>query len=125
MLAAFQATKSSLPSPLKSPTKLAVSPLNVEFVVHCTGAPNAVPTVDFPANSGPRHLAFHPGGKFVYVINEMGSSVTHFTWDGDKGTLKASVKKTHKITAATPGIVPPVSIGLTAVRRYMTAMMRK
>src|SRR5947209_6563666 len=30
------------------------------------------------AGSGPRHLAFHPSGKWVYVINEMGSSITAF-----------------------------------------------
>ena len=27
------------------------------------------------AGSGPRHLAFHPGGRFAYLINEMGCTV--------------------------------------------------
>ena len=30
---------------------------------------------------------FHPGGRFVYVINEMGSSVTPFTYDAEKAVL--------------------------------------
>jgi 6-phosphogluconolactonase len=36
--------------------------------------------------AGPRHFAFHPNGKFGYVINEMGSTVTAFSYDG-KGRL--------------------------------------
>jgi prolyl oligopeptidase len=36
--------------------------------------------------SGPRHLVFHPNGKFVYVLSEMLATVTAFTWDD--GALK-------------------------------------
>ena len=39
--------------------------------------------------SGPRHVVFQPNGKIVYVIHEMGSMITAFNWDGDKGVLKA------------------------------------
>ena len=37
--------------------------------------------------SGPRHFAFHPSGKFAYVINEMGNTVTVFAYDKEKGSL--------------------------------------
>lgn len=37
--------------------------------------------------SGPRHLAFRPDGKFVYVLNEMLSSVGAFRYDAGRGTL--------------------------------------
>ncbi len=37
--------------------------------------------------SGPRHLAFRPDGKFVYVLNEMRSSVAAFRYDAGRGTL--------------------------------------
>jgi len=37
--------------------------------------------------SGPRHLAFHPDGRVVYVISEMANTVTTFTYDSTKGTL--------------------------------------
>ena len=30
------------------------------------------------SGSGPRHMSFHPSGKFVYVIDEMVSSITAF-----------------------------------------------
>jgi 6-phosphogluconolactonase len=40
-----------------------------------------------PAGGGPRHLAFHPNGKFVFVNNEMTMAVTTFAWDAEKGGL--------------------------------------
>jgi 6-phosphogluconolactonase len=37
--------------------------------------------------AGPRHFAFHPNGKFGYVINEITLTVTAFTWDEWQGKL--------------------------------------
>jgi len=36
--------------------------------------------------TGPRHLAFHPNGKFAYVIGELGATVSAFAWK--PGVLK-------------------------------------
>jgi 6-phosphogluconolactonase len=30
--------------------------------------------------SGPRHIAFHPNGRWVYSINELDSTIDHFLW---------------------------------------------
>lgn len=49
--------------------------------------PNDPPFATVAPGSGPRHVTFHPNGKWVYVINEMGSSVVLFNWDGKKGAL--------------------------------------
>ena len=38
--------------------------------------------------SGPRHFAFAPDGKTLYVINEMASTMTAFAYDGERGTLE-------------------------------------
>lgn len=38
--------------------------------------------------AGPRHFAFHPSGKFAYVINEMQSTVTAFAYDAAGGVLR-------------------------------------
>lgn len=35
--------------------------------------------------SGPRHLAFHPNGRWVYTINELDSTVDHFLWNTTHG----------------------------------------
>jgi 6-phosphogluconolactonase len=40
-----------------------------------------------PPGAGPRHLVFDPKGKFVFVVNEMGSSVSSFTYDDTRGAL--------------------------------------
>jgi len=37
--------------------------------------------------AGPRHFAFHPNGKFAYVVNEITLTVTAFGWDEAKGKL--------------------------------------
>ena len=37
--------------------------------------------------AGPRHFAFHPNGKFAYVINEITLTVTAFSWDEGTGKL--------------------------------------
>lgn len=49
--------------------------------------PNEVPYGQVASGEGPRHLAFHPHGRTVYVINEIGSSLSAFAYDGARGTL--------------------------------------
>jgi len=42
-----------------------------------------------PPGSGPRHLAFHPNGKFTYVINELTCTMAVFAYDARRGALSA------------------------------------
>jgi 6-phosphogluconolactonase len=37
------------------------------------------------AKSGPRHLAFHPSGKFAFTSDETGSSITSYRFDAKTG----------------------------------------
>lgn len=48
--------------------------------------PAAAPAVLGPG-AGPRHAAFHPRRPFVFVANELDSSVATCRWDEDTGTL--------------------------------------
>lgn len=41
-----------------------------------------------PAGAGPRHFDFHPNGRFAYVINELDSTVSVFTYDPEKAVLR-------------------------------------
>jgi 6-phosphogluconolactonase len=50
--------------------------------------PNEPPFAATPPAGGPRHFAFHPNSKFAYVINEMGNTVTAFSFDAACGALK-------------------------------------
>ena len=67
--------------------------LDKVFVYHFdatngTLTPNDPPFAVVPPGSGPRHIAFHPNGKFAYVINEMKSTLTSMTWDPKAGTMQ-------------------------------------
>jgi 6-phosphogluconolactonase len=42
-----------------------------------------------PAGGGPRHMKFHPNGRFIYVLNELALSVTVFGYDKAAGTMSA------------------------------------
>ncbi len=48
---------------------------------------NDPPFAQAAAGAGPRHFAFHPNGKFGYVLDEMGSTVSAFSYDGAGGDL--------------------------------------
>jgi len=52
-----------------------------------TLAPGDPPAAKVVPGSGPRHLAFSPDGKFVYVANEMKHSVEVFSRDATTGQL--------------------------------------
>lgn len=55
--------------------------------------------VRLPSGAGPRHLAFHPHGRFAYILGELRSEITVASWDPATGRL-------------TPGqVVPTVGPG--------------
>ena len=49
--------------------------------------PNHQPSAQVAPGAGPRHFDFHPSRKYAYVINEIGNTVTAFTYDETDGTL--------------------------------------
>ena len=52
-----------------------------------TLAPNDPAFAQVPPGSGVRHMAFHPNGRVLYAIEEMGSNITAFHYDPAKGVL--------------------------------------
>src|SRR5690348_12614927 len=65
--------------------------------------PNDPPFGKTLPGAGPRHFAFHPSGRFVYVINEMQCTVSSFSYDAARGSLKllatvSTVPKDYKVT---------------------------
>jgi 6-phosphogluconolactonase len=49
--------------------------------------PNTPPDVSTEPRSEPRHLVFHPNGKFAYLMDEAGSRMEAYALDGRTGTL--------------------------------------
>ena len=48
---------------------------------------NEPPFAAIKAGSGPRHFAFHPSGRYAYLINETNMTVTAFAYNADRGSL--------------------------------------
>lgn len=61
-----------------------------------------------PPGSGPRHLAFHPNGKFAFTCNEMTLTATAFSRDPETGALK----EIQTVSTLPPG---------TEIKGYSTA----
>jgi 6-phosphogluconolactonase len=51
-------------------------------------SPNEPAIAKTAPGAGPRHLTFHPGGKYVYVLNELDNTVAVFAYDGESGALQ-------------------------------------
>ncbi len=49
---------------------------------------NAVPWIKTKPGAGPRHISFHPGGRFAYLINELDSTMSALSYDGRAGTFE-------------------------------------
>ncbi len=54
-----------------------------------TLTPNDPPSVALPPGDGPRHFHFHPNGRWLYSVQEEGSTVVLFDYDAATGRLTA------------------------------------
>ena len=50
--------------------------------------PNQPAFISLPKGVGPRHVDYHPNGKFVYIMNEMGGSVSVFRYDKESKSFE-------------------------------------
>jgi 6-phosphogluconolactonase len=75
-------------------------------------------SVALDPGAGPRHVAFAPSGKFLYVANELASSVTVFAYESGSGALH----RLHTVpTLAAPfaGTNTAAEIAVDATGRYL------
>lgn len=73
--------------------------------------------------AGPRHLVFHPQGDFVYVVNELSSTVTACSFDAEKGKLNilhtvSTVSEDHE------GAKYPAAIRISPDGKFLYASTR-
>jgi 6-phosphogluconolactonase len=62
-------------------------------------APHAPASVAVADKVGPRHLVFHPSGRFAYLIGELDGAIHAFDYDAAAGRLS----ETQAISALPPG----------------------
>lgn len=72
--------------------------------------------------SGPRHICFHPNGKYMYVVNEIAGSVDAF--DYNDGALKHKQSITMLPQGFT-GIVEAADIHISADGKFLYASNRE
>jgi 6-phosphogluconolactonase len=51
-------------------------------------SPASMPHWSASPGAGPRHMAFHPGGRHAFVVNELDSTLTALAYDPQAGTLR-------------------------------------
>jgi len=50
--------------------------------------PGDPPWIATYPGAGPRHFTFHPLGRYAYLINELNSTITAFTYNNESGAIK-------------------------------------
>jgi 6-phosphogluconolactonase len=74
--------------------------------------------LSLPAGAGPRHLDFHPNGRFAYLINELNSTVTGLKVHLETGRLEA-FQTVPTLPAGFQGMNLPADIHVTPCGRFL------
>jgi 6-phosphogluconolactonase len=73
--------------------------------------------------SGPRHMVFHPSGKFAYVLSELKSVITVFSHDPSTGSLKA-IQTVSTLPPGYSGENAPAEIEMDKAGKFVYASNR-
>jgi 6-phosphogluconolactonase (cycloisomerase 2 family) len=76
-----------------------------------------------PSGAGPRHLAFHPNGKYAYILGELRAEVTVAAWNPATGKLTAG-QVVPAVPAGTPGDQFPGDVQVSSDGRFVYASVR-
>lgn len=81
------------------------------------------PPAALKPGAGPRHLAFHPHGRNVYVVNELDVTVTVFRYDAATGAL-TELQTVPALAERTRAESFPADIHLLPSGRFLYASIR-
>lgn len=80
--------------------------------------PNNPATVKMKEKSGPRHLCFHPSGRFAYLIGELDGAVYVFDYDPARGQLR-EIQATSALPASFTGKPWAADLHVTPDGRFL------
>lgn len=86
-------------------------------------SPNNPPVHRLRSGAGPRHLVFHPNGRFVYIVNETDATVDACGFDPIHGTLSA-IQTQDLLAPGTAGTPAAAEIDITPDGRFLYASER-
>jgi 6-phosphogluconolactonase len=82
-----------------------------------------VPHGEFQAKpgSGPRHLSFHPGGRFLFVVNEFDSTISVLSWRAEDGTAhEVQTVSTPPEGAEAPNLAADMHVARSGRQLYVS-----
>ncbi len=85
--------------------------------------PNDPPAAMVAPGAGARHFAFHPTGRYVYVVNELANTVTAFSYQADKGVM-AGLQTVPTLPADFTGRSSSAEVVVDAAGRFVYASNR-
>jgi 6-phosphogluconolactonase len=80
--------------------------------------PAPQPSAATPPGAGPRHFAFHPGGRSGFSINELSSTITSYAWNGRTGALTPGAS-VSTLPASFQGTNSTAEIAIAAAGRFV------
>ncbi len=83
--------------------------------------PDASASVTVTAGNGPRHMTFHPNGKFAYVVEELSGSVGAYAYNKGKFTLLQHIN-THP--EGFKGVIGSAEIAVSPDGKFLYASNR-
>ncbi len=72
--------------------------------------PNEPSAASLPTGSGPRHIAVHPNGRWLFAINELSATITIFEWNAKAGSLRAAGSAPTRPASVTGGTTAEVAV---------------
>ena len=77
-------------------------------------------SVNTQPGAGPRHLAFHPSGRWMYAANELDSTVTCYDYDAKRGSLIERQSLSTIPPDSPENIVADIHISKSGARAYVS-----
>lgn len=85
---------------------------------------NDPPLIKTEAGEGPRHMAFSPDGRFLYVLSELKGDVLQFALDPGKGTLRQIAAVSSIPNVSVPAKIWAADLKITPDGRFLYASER-
>jgi 6-phosphogluconolactonase len=86
-------------------------------------AANDPASVKLKPGAGPRHLSFHPGGKYVYLVSELAGTITVFAWDAARGAL-TELQAISSVPEGSPAVNSSAEVQVHPNGRFVYASNR-
>ena len=77
-------------------------------------------SVNTRPGAGPRHLAFHPNGRWMYTANELDSTVAYYDYDAERGALLERQTLPTIPPDSPENIVADIHVSKSGARAYVS-----